>query len=77
MIDSVHTSTRLQVDKIWSLLPPFYLWLFTFQGIYVYKAPLNPRIAIMAVIATVWGLRLTYNFYRKGGYSWSGEDYRC
>lgn len=25
---------------------------------------------------TLWGLRLTYNFYRKGGYRRGGEDYR-
>ena len=25
---------------------------------------------------TIWGLRLTYNFYRKGGFSKGGEDYR-
>ena len=34
----------------------------------------------MAVVVSVWGIRLTYNFSRKGGYSirfWSGEeDYR-
>ncbi|MCK7529656.1 MAG: DUF1295 domain-containing protein [Marinilabiliales bacterium] len=34
----------------------------------------------MAALVTIWGLRLSYNFYRKGGYSiipWKGEeDYR-
>ena len=34
----------------------------------------------MAILVTIWGLRLTYNFSRKGGYSiyfWKGEeDYR-
>ncbi len=34
----------------------------------------------MASLVTIWGLRLTYNFYRKGGYNiipWKGEeDYR-
>ena len=30
----------------------------------------------MASIKTVWGLRLTYNFYRKGGYKKDVEDYR-
>ena len=40
----------------------------------------EPRIVLMAVLVTLWGLRLTYNFARRGGYSWkfwSGEeDYR-
>jgi hypothetical protein len=34
----------------------------------------------MAAVAAVWGLRLTYNFYRRGGYAWppwtGEEDYR-
>ena len=34
----------------------------------------------MAVLATLWGLRLTYNFNRRGGYHWppwkGDEDYR-
>lgn len=34
----------------------------------------------MAIIATVWGVRLTYNFWRRGGYAWppweGEEDYR-
>jgi steroid 5-alpha reductase family enzyme len=38
------------------------------------------RTVIMALLVTLWGLRLSYNFYRKGGYSiipWQGEeDYR-
>lgn len=29
----------------------------------------------MSILSTLWGLRLTYNFYIKGGYS-GGEDYR-
>jgi len=38
------------------------------------------RLYIMAFLVTVWGLRLSYNFSRKGGYNiipWKGEeDYR-
>ncbi|CAF1586979.1 unnamed protein product, partial [Didymodactylos carnosus] len=30
----------------------------------------------MAILVWTWGLRLIYNFYRKGGYGWSSEDYR-
>jgi len=42
--------------------------------------PNSPRILLMSVLVTIWGLRLSYNFYRKGGYNiipWKGEeDYR-
>ena len=34
----------------------------------------------MAALVTIWGLRLTFNFARKGGYTWppwaGEEDYR-
>merc|ERR1719282_4904 len=30
----------------------------------------------MSCLVTLWGIRLSYNFWRKGGYSLSEEDYR-
>lgn len=40
----------------------------------------NSRLALMAIVATCWGARLTYNFSRRGGYTWplwlGEEDYR-
>jgi steroid 5-alpha reductase family enzyme len=63
-----------QVDKLWSLLPPIYAWLLTV------KAGYEPRMVLMSVVATIWGIRLTFNFARHGGYSWKfwsgNEDYR-
>lgn len=67
------TGNYSQVDKLWSLLPVAYAWISVFYS------P-SPRIMLMASLVTIWGLRLTYNFSRKGGYSlipWRGEeDYR-
>lgn len=31
---------------------------------------------VAATVITIWGLRLSYNFWRKGGYWLGGEDYR-
>lgn len=31
---------------------------------------------VVAAVITIWGLRLSYNFWRKGGYWIGGEDYR-
>ncbi|MEQ1439014.1 DUF1295 domain-containing protein [Fontimonas sp. SYSU GA230001] len=63
-----------QVDKLWSITPPLYAWLATAQAGY------EPRMVLMSVVATIWGIRLTYNFSRHGGYSWKfwsgNEDYR-
>ncbi len=62
-----------QVDKLWSLMPIVYSWMT------VVSFP-SPRLFIMAALVTIWGLRLSYNFSRKGGYNiipWKGkEDYR-
>ena len=71
----VSTLTRnySQVDKLWSILPVIYAWIPAYFNS-------NPRNLLMAVVITVWGVRLTWNFHRRGGYSWppwSGdEDYR-
>jgi len=63
-----------QVDKFWSTIPIAYAWYFA------YASGMNERLMIMALLVTCWGLRLTFNFTRKGGFSiyfWKGEeDYR-
>ncbi len=67
------TRNYSQVDKLWSLMPIAYSWIT------VASFP-SPRLLIMAALVTIWGLRLSYNFSRKGGYNivpWKGEeDYR-
>ena len=63
-----------QVDKLWSIVPVLYAWVVCAEGGY------QPRMVLMSVLATIWGVRLTYNFSRHGGYSWKfwsgAEDYR-
>ena len=67
------TRNYSQVDKLWSLMPVAYSWITV-------AAFPSVRLYIMAALVTLWGLRLSYNFYRKGGYNiipWKGEeDYR-
>lgn len=67
------TRNYSQVDKLWSMLPPAYSWVTV-------AAFPTSRTIIMAILVTIWGLRLSYNFHRKGGYNlipWKGEeDYR-
>jgi steroid 5-alpha reductase family enzyme len=68
------TGNYSQVDKLWSLMPGLYAWVMA------YLSGFEPRQTLAASLITVWGARLTFNFARKGGYSWkfwSGEeDYR-
>jgi len=62
------------VDRLWSLIPPIYLVHFT---LWSHLAGLDTtRLDMMATIVVLWGARLTYNFWRKGGYTSAGEDYR-
>ena len=68
------TRNNSQMDKLWSLLPIAYTWVIAAKG------GMSPRLVVMAVLATLWGIRLTFNFARKGAYRlkfWEGEeDYR-
>lgn len=58
------------VDRLWSIVPVVYVWVFAgFAGL------ADARLNVMAVLVTIWGARLTFNFARKGGYS-GVEDYR-
>ena len=64
------TSDPSLVDRLWSTLPILHLWWFWSRS----AAP-SPRLFLMALLVTAWGGRLTWNFWRKGGFS-GGEDYR-
>ncbi len=66
------------VDRIWSITPALYTWLFALHPMLALGEPLPStpsRLVLMAGLTTLWGVRLTYNFARKGGYS-GMEDYR-
>jgi len=67
---SVLTHEYSWVDRIWSVVPVIYVWVFAVTGAF------DTRLVLMAVLVTAWGIRLTFNFARKGGYGRGGEDYR-
>ncbi|KAI8987830.1 hypothetical protein BDF20DRAFT_852438 [Mycotypha africana] len=69
------TKNYSQVDKSWSILPVVYAWHFTLHH-YFNHGYFHPRLLLATILITLWGSRLTYNFARKGGYRWSGQDYR-
>ncbi|EXJ82130.1 hypothetical protein A1O1_08199 [Capronia coronata CBS 617.96] len=63
-----------QVDRVWSILPTIYNVHF---AAYAHLAGIKTtRLDIVAAISTIWSTRLTYNYFRKGGYSIGSEDYR-
>lgn len=71
---STITNNYSQVDKVWSIIPAPYVWIVAYQSGF------EARIVLMACLVTFWAVRLTYNFARRGGYSWKFwtgvEDYR-
>ena len=70
-LTSVITREYSWVDRLWSLCPPAYWLIVAVQADFA-----SPRLNLMALLITLWGLRLTFNYARKGGYSKGGEDYR-
>ena len=68
---SVLTRDYSWVDRLWSVAPVVYAFHFAaFAGFD------SSRLNLMAALVLLWGVRLTYNFARKGGYRPGGEDYR-
>lgn len=68
------TGNVSQVDKIWSIVPIFYAFKVFMDSGY------HPRLGLMFILVLIWGVRLTYNFSRRGAYHWipwkGEEDYR-
>ncbi|MBX3099618.1 MAG: DUF1295 domain-containing protein [Salinibacterium sp.] len=69
-IASLITHDHSWVDRIWSIVPAVYVWVFA-----GYAGFSDPRLNVMGVLVTLWAARLTFNFARKGGYTGT-EDYR-
>ena len=63
-----------QVDRIWSILPA------AFTTHYAVWAHLNglpaTKLDHVMAVSIIWSARLTYNYWRKGGYQIGSEDYR-
>ncbi|RVX73186.1 hypothetical protein B0A52_02313 [Exophiala mesophila] len=63
-----------QVDRFWSILPT----VFNFHyAVYARAAGIDTkRVDAVLAVSMLWSVRLTYNYYRKGGYNVGTEDYR-
>ncbi|KAH6610763.1 hypothetical protein Trco_000783 [Trichoderma cornu-damae] len=63
-----------QIDRLWSILPNLYV---VHMAIWARVAGLpHSRVDLIAVYTTIWSIRLTYNYWRRGGYNIGSEDYR-
>ncbi len=63
------TNNASWVDRIWSIAPVCYAWVILFHTN-------SPVSLLLSALITLWGLRLTYNTYRKGQLALSHQDYR-
>jgi steroid 5-alpha reductase family enzyme len=68
---SLVTGEYSWVDRLWSITPPLFAIHFAAHAGFG-----DARLNLMAILVVLWGVRLTYNFARKGGYKPGGEDYR-
>ena len=68
---SLITKEYSWVDRLWSVTPPLFAVHFAARAGFD-----DARLNLMAALTVLWGVRLTYNFARKGGYKPGGEDYR-
>ena len=66
---SIVTGDYSWVDRLWSTAPVGFAW------VYAWRSGMDPRLWLAAILVTLWGARLTFNFARKGGYT-GVEDYR-
>ncbi|KAL7909654.1 hypothetical protein GGI35DRAFT_450571 [Trichoderma velutinum] len=63
-----------QVDRLWSILPNLYV---VHIALWARVAGLpHGRVDLIAIFTTIWSIRLTYNYWRRGGYNIGSEDYR-
>ncbi|KAB5570221.1 hypothetical protein GE09DRAFT_699951 [Coniochaeta sp. 2T2.1] len=63
-----------QVDRLWSILPTVYIAHFDIWA-RLTGVP-HERVDLALLFSTLWSIRLTYNYWRKGGYEIGSEDYR-
>ncbi|KAL6908878.1 hypothetical protein GGI43DRAFT_393982 [Trichoderma evansii] len=63
-----------QVDRLWSILPNVFV---VHIAVWARLAGLpHDRVDLIAAFTTIWSIRLTYNYWRRGGYKIGSEDYR-
>ncbi|CAG9318138.1 unnamed protein product [Blepharisma stoltei] len=55
-------------DEMWSIMPVYYAYIFA-------ATSGSARSKIMFSLVAAWAIRMSYNFYRKGGYK-GLEDHR-
>lgn len=63
-----------QIDRVWSILPTLYN---AHWAIWAHLSGLpTERLDLRLLLSVIWSTRLTFNYWRRGGYKVGSEDYR-
>lgn len=77
---SIFTRSFAWNDRFWPFIPLLYALLFATHPIISQdnrtSASYDLRLSIMAFIIFLWAIRLAYNAFRRGYYSYGSLDYR-
>ena len=75
---AIITGNYSQVDRLWSIIPSLYAWSYVYFEFSKNGTQTDTfyRLFIMSILITSWSIRLTFNYWRKGGYTVGSEDYR-
>ena len=68
------TGNYSQVDRVWSILPTIYNAHFALWG-HLHGIDTS-RLNLLLAVSVFWSSRLSFNYWRKGGYTVGSEDYR-
>jgi steroid 5-alpha reductase family enzyme len=65
---SVLSGNCSKVDQIWSITPCLYSWVFYLYhtGTHGHGGAIHYRLLLVCSLISFWGIRLTYNFWRRG-----------
>ncbi|CCG83210.1 Steroid oxidoreductase superfamily protein [Taphrina deformans PYCC 5710] len=76
---SLVTGNYSWVDRFWSIIPTSYTTLLFVRGYFSgsdINGLLHARFVIVWGMQCLWSVRLTRNYFRKGGYAAGSQDYR-
>ena len=71
LLASLMTREYGWTDRFWSMSPPIFCLIVAADAGFD-----SARLNLMTILVTLWGVRLTYNYGRKGGFRIGAEDYR-
>ncbi|KAL8968668.1 MAG: hypothetical protein Q9197_004755 [Variospora fuerteventurae] len=74
LVISEITRNYSQVDRVWGILPTVCNLHYVAYA-HAKNLP-TQRLNSLAIISVIWGGRLTFNYWRRGGYQVGSEDYR-